>query len=398
MHVYRMQCREQRSYDVLLQPGLLAGGPGTGLSAVLAGRRALVVVDEQVQRLHGARLRQHLAPHGDRVAYAVTSGAEHAKDVGAVLGVCAAAQAHDLGRRDLLVAVGGGVCTDVVSVAAALLRRGTPYACVPTTLLGQVDAGIGLKGGVNFGGAKNYLGSFHPPEVVLVDPGFLHTLPRAELRSGLAEVVKVAVVLGADLFADLRAHGPALLASGFRTPEDRVEQVLTRAAALLLEQLELDCYETGDLRRLLDFGHTFSPALEVLSGHALRHGEAVAVDMALSCALAVRLGLLAADARDVVLDTLRALGLPVHSPWCTPDHLLAAARSATAHRAGALNLVVPTAVGSATFVAGVGDLSEPLLRGAVEDLVAPGVPRQASGRPTSTTTRRSGSAPVFASS
>jgi 3-dehydroquinate synthase len=262
-----------------------------------------------------------------------------------------------LGRRDTLVAVGGGVCSDLVSVAASLVRRGIPYVTVPTTLLGQVDAGIALKGAVNYRGHKNYLGSFRPPLRVLVDPRFLLTVDPAELRSGIAEMVKMGIVRDQALLRTLRQHGPRLLGSGFTEPAEKGVEAITRSIALMLDELAANPYEELELRRLVDFGHTFSGRLEELSGYTLRHGEAVAVDMALSSALATELGLL--DERELceILSTLHELGLPLHSPLVTDDSIAEALDAAVRHRAGALNLVVPTRVGEATFMSDVADVA-----------------------------------------
>jgi 3-dehydroquinate synthase len=237
------------------------------------------------------------------------------------------------------------------------VRRGIPYVTVPTTLLGQVDAGIALKGGVNFGGQKNYLGSFRPPQRVLVDPAFLLTLDLAELRSGMAEMVKMAVVRDGALLAELREHGPRLLSTGFAEPAGIGQRVIGRSIALMLEELGANPYEELDLRRLVDFGHTFSGRLEELSGYEMRHGEAVAVDMALSSALATELGMFGERELCFLLSTLHELGLPLHSPLLTDSSVNEALEAAVGHRAGALNLVVPTALGDATFLPRVADVA-----------------------------------------
>lgn len=347
--MYRMRCEASRSYDVLLTTGLL--NPANPLLAEAVGpRRALVVTVPHVEAACGDQLRAYLATLPTHVDVLVLDLHERTKTMDSVLQVCAAAQRHSLGRRDVLIAVGGGVCSDVVSVAASLVRRGIPYLCLPTTLVGQVDAGIAVKGGVNFGGGKNYLGCFAPPSAVLLDPSLLRTLPPVELRAGLAEILKVGLVLDADLVDQVTAVGPELVRTGFAEPPGVGAEVIARAVRLMLEQLSLNCYEDGPLERLMDFGHTFSPRLEELSEHRLGHGEAVAIDMALTCALGVELGLLAANEFATMMVALLSLGLPLDSPLSAPDNMLDAIRAATAHRDGKLNLVVPVRVGAAMFV------------------------------------------------
>jgi 3-dehydroquinate synthetase len=404
--MYRMHCTTSGSYDVLTTVGLL--DPENRLLAdAIGSRRALLVTVPPVEALYGAALRAYLDELPAPIAIDVVDMSEQTKTMATVLEVCAAAQRHGLGRRDLLIAFGGGVCCDVVSVAASLIRRGIPYLCLPTTLVGQIDAGIALKGGVNFRGAKNYLGCFAPPSGVLVDPSLLLTVPPVELRAGLAEVLKVAMVLDAALFDLLGEVGPQLARTGFLAPTGAGREVVERAITLMLDELSLNCYEDRGLERLVDFGHTFSGHLEELSDYRLRHGEAVAVDIAVTCALGVELGLLPAGDLAAVLSVLSDLGLPAHSPLCTPAHLVDAMRSTAAHRDGDLNLVVPTGIGAATFVRHIDDVPLAALEAALRRLSTPagrwrlpaaaGTSRSAAGHPTatSTTTSRSGAEPVL---
>jgi 3-dehydroquinate synthase len=360
-----MQCEKSQSYDVLLSHDVLHPG-NRALADAIGSRPALVVTDGTVDALFGDQLRGYLSTVSVPVGVHVADLTEHTKTMSTVLDVCAAAQRHGLGRRDPLIALGGGVCADVVSLAASLIRRGLPRVGVPTTLIGQVDAGIGLKGGVNFGGRKSYLGCFAPPNCVLVDPTFLRTLPADELSAGLAEIVKVALVLDGELFDRLAVDGAELTGSGFTSPAGLGEVVLVRAVELMLDQLTDNCYEDRSLERLVDFGHTFSGRLEELSGHRLRHGQAVAIDIALTCALGAELGLLGESDLDAVLDTLRRVGLPVHTPLCTVETALEAISATVLHRDGALNLVVPTGIGSATFIRTAAEIPRRALAAALE--------------------------------
>ncbi len=307
--MHRLHCETSHQYDVLVTQGLLSPANPL-LSDTLGVRRALVVTDPTVDELYGAELRAYL----DDPQVLVLDVGEQSKTMDAVLAVCRSAQQHGLGRRDVLLAFGGGIVCDVVSVAATLIRRGVPYVCVPTTLVADVDAGIGLKGGVNFGGTKNYLGSFTPPTRVLVDPSFLRTVPVPELRAGFAEVLKMAIVRDEALFHLVRSAGPALVASGFTTAGG--PEVLDASIRLMLEELAANAYEDRGFERLVDFGHTFSPILEEVSGYTLRHGEAVALDMAVSSAVGVTLGILPEAELQAVVAALREVGLPVLSPLC----------------------------------------------------------------------------------
>ena len=271
------------------------------------------------------------------------------------LEICEAAVAHGLGRRDPLVAFGGGICSDLVTLSASMLRRGAPYICVPTTLLAQVDAGVGLKGGVNFAGKKNFLGCFWAPETVVVDSALLATLDAPLRSAGLAEIVKIAITNDADLFSEVEAMGPELVQHGFPATsgdrKSRSDTIVGRSIELMLQELEPNCYERKSLQRLLDFGHSVSPAIEEASGYAVSHGEAVAIDMALSTAMAVELGVATDTTLDRIINVIRSLGLPLWSDHLTSDLVVGAMRNSAAHRDGSLNMVVPAAPGDCVFIA-----------------------------------------------
>jgi 3-dehydroquinate synthase len=284
--------------------------------------------------------------------------------------VCKEALSHGLNRRGLLIGFGGGVCLDVVTVAASLIRRGVGHIRVPTTLIGQIDAGIGLKGAVNFSGKKSFIGTFHPPEQVLIDPVFLQSLPRKFLVAGIAEAVKMGIVRDPVLFEMLESWSPELVTSGFDQPAVQGREVLRRAIWAMLDELRKNPFEDQTFERLVDFGHTFSPALEAAMGFEIQHGEAVAIDMALSATIARLLGLIAPEACERILRVLRTASLPVFArrldvPLCR-EALIEACR----HRGGSMNLVVPAGIGRAVFLKHCDDVAEPVLADALASLSA----------------------------
>jgi 2-epi-5-epi-valiolone synthase len=277
---------------------------------------------------------------------------ETSKNLEQVLVVCDAAKRFDLGRRDVLIALGGGVLSDTVRLAASLIRRGTPHLCVPTTLIGQIDAAIGIKGGVNFQGSKSYLGCFHPPEAVFIDSSLLASLPRPALSDGFAEALKLALGYDRDLFELIADHGRDLVHSGFQTPAPSRDFLLGRCIALTLQGLQEDLWEVGTLRRTLDFGHSFSPLIEARSGFVVSHGQAVAIDIALSACIACELLLLYPEDLTRILDTLTQIGLPVGWAGVDEDLMEASIVAAASHRAGSPNLVVPAGIGRTAFLNG----------------------------------------------
>lgn len=316
---------------------------------LLADGEALLVLSPTVSRVYGREVEGLVAASGGVIARTLCVSGEPAKQMAAVEHICEAALHGGLSRNGVMVAMGGGICMDVVTVAASMYRRGIRHVRVPSTLVGQIDAGLGAKGAVNFAGRKNSVGCFHPPSLVIVDQRLLRTLPFAELRAGLAEIVKIALVSDCALFELLEATLPEIVDSGFAAPRAAAETILSLAALRMLEALDGNLFEQQSLRRTVDAGHTFSPKLEAASGFSLRHGEAVAIDLALSAEISTLLGLLApSDCRRIV-QVLGSVGLPITSAFLTEQMCADALGDAILHRGGNLNLPLFRDIGSPTF-------------------------------------------------
>ena len=209
-------------------------------------------------------------------------------------------------RKEPVLVVGGGLTTDVAGFACATYRRRTNYIRVPTTLIGLVDASVAIKVAVNHGHQKNRLGAYHASEKVILDFSFLETLPEAQVRNGMAELVKIAVVANRAVFEALEKHGEELLQTRFGyldgTPELRElgHDVTYDAIATMLD-LEVPNLHELDLDREIAYGHTWSPTLELAPETPMLHGHAVSVDMALSATIAARRGYISDRERDRIL-------------------------------------------------------------------------------------------------
>jgi 3-dehydroquinate synthase len=358
----------KRAYSVDIVQKLLGGG-SYRLAEALNKRRALIVTTPTVHRLYGAAMRTVIETHKLSAQCVVVECKESTKTLETVATVCRLTQLHDLDRHAVLVAFGGGVCSDIVTLAASLTRRGIAHIRIPTTLIGQVDAGIGLKGGVNFNDAKNYLGCFYPPESVLVDPQFLHTLDERKIRQGLAEIIKAAIVRDRDLFEMIEHHCCTLVATRFAEPYHAALKILERSIVLMLDELQSNPHEDKTLERLMDMGHTFSPKLETASRFSLPHGEAVAIDMALSCLISAEAGWMDEPETNRLIQTLIRVGLPIDSPLLTKDLCLDALEAAKLHRGGKLNLVVPTKIGKARFIHDLDEVPTGVMESALSRLV-----------------------------
>ncbi|MEU1019016.1 sedoheptulose 7-phosphate cyclase [Streptomyces sp. NPDC005898] len=340
------------------------------LAHYLEGRRVVAFVGPTVDRLYGQQVRAYLGAHlepGSWSVHPIPSG-EHNKSLTSAERVCATAKAAGLDRHGVMLAVGGGIVADIVGFAASMYSRGIRYIKVNTTLVGQVDVGVGVKTGVNGLHTKNMFGAYHPAHASLNDPALLATLPAREIRCGLAEIVKMAVILDGDLFRTLERHPDVFRRPGHSAGAELETYVIRTSMRLMMEELCPNLREK-DLARLVDFGHTFSPVIETAGGHRLEHGEAVAVDMALSAHLARLLGLVDAETCERIVALLERIGLPVHdAATCTPDRMTQALWASWQRRGRKLHLVVPTGVGKAGFVDELEDVPQETLRAALDAL------------------------------
>lgn len=369
---WTISAEKKVTYDVLLVDHVFDPSNGALLTATVTphsvkGRR-LLVVDSAVEALYGNEIRSYFRRHGVSHGLVALPVSEQRKTMDLVGQVVAAFDEFGVTRKEPVIAVGGGVLLDVVGLAAGLYRRGTPYLRVPTTLIGLIDAGIGVKTGVNHEQRKSRLGAYHPPEAVLLDRTFLRTLDRRHIVNGLAEILKMAIVADGRLFRLLEEHGPLLVEQRFQgatTSGDTVAlEVLDRAITAMLAELAGNLWEQT-LDRIVDFGHSVSPLVEMRALPHLLHGEAVALDMALFSVLSCRRGLLSAGARDRVLGVMRKLGLRTTHPLLEISVLRQALAETTRHRGGRQRLPVPVDLGSARFV---NDVSEDELALAAKEL------------------------------
>lgn len=333
----------ERSYPILIGSGLLADPKVLG--SRLARRDVLVVSNTTVAPIYLEPLKAVLA--GSRIATAVLPDGEQHKTMATVNRVLDALVEARLGRDGIVVALGGGVIGDIAGFAAAIYQRGVDFIQVPTTLLAQVDSAVGGKTGVNHPGGKNLIGAFHQPLCVLADTDTLQTLPDRELAAGLAEVVKYGLIADADLFAWLEEQAGALLA---RDPA-ALGHVIRRSCELKAEVVAQDEREHGR-RALLNLGHTFGHAIELISGYGeWLHGEAVAAGSCMAAEFSARLGLLEAGDVARIRQLFRRFNLPVAPPPADPGQFLAAMGLDKKVIAGQIRLVLLDRIGQARITA-----------------------------------------------
>ncbi|HZT31736.1 MAG TPA: 3-dehydroquinate synthase [Bryobacteraceae bacterium] len=334
----------QRAYSAIVERGILLDAaryvpPKSG--------RIFVVTTEDVWNHQSTALVRGLAGLPHEVLF--LPGGEDNKRLAPLETLAEEMVRRQGDRTSLVIAFGGGIVNDMGGFLAAIFMRGIPVLQIPTTLLAQVDAGVGGKTGVNLAGGKNLIGSFHQPIAVLIDPGALSTLPEREYRAGLYEIIKTGIIRSAPLFRFLVEHRDAVLAR-----EDRaVDYIIAESVRIKAEVVSADERE-GDLRRILNFGHTFGHALEAETGYRrLLHGEAVAFGMRAAIHLAETTGYLSAENALEMLDAISLYGPIPPLDGVSAGNLLARLASDKKTVQGTVHFILPTSVGEVKIVGGV---------------------------------------------
>jgi len=334
-----------RSYRILVGRGALAE-VGPELAQRRVGRRVALFSDSDIMARHGQAVVESLRSSGFDISEILLPRGEQAKTLDV------ARQGWDrlldagCDRTSTVVALGGGAVGDLAGFVAATYMRGISFVQVPTTLLAQVDASIGGKTAIDHPRAKNLIGAFHQPRFVLVDPAVLVTLPEAEFRSGLAEVIKHGIVLDADYFADLEQCLPALLRRDLAT----LERVVGGSCRLKARVVERDEQE-AELRHVLNYGHTIGHALEAVTGYGrFTHGEAVSLGIVAEARVAARLGIAKAETTERQVRLLRAAGLPVSGLGVAPTIIIEALGRDKKARDGRVPFVFAPEIGAFRLV------------------------------------------------
>ena len=313
-----------------------------------------VITDECVADLYGPLVFGALGKAGVRPEVAAVPAGERHKTLRQAMELLDWLSGTRIGRRDLVLCLGGGVVIDMGGFVASAYMRGVPYLPIPTTLVGQVDAGIGGKLAVNHPTAKNLIGGFWQPRAVISDVTFLRTIGIRQLRAGLAESIKKAIIASPAYWELIDERADAILAGD----PYALEALVHGAGAIKSELIARDPYE-HDSRRTLGFGHAIAHPVETVTDYSeLLHGEAVAFGMAVECRLAAARGLLSADRLDQILGLLRRVGLPTTVLELGTD--LDGARLAQAIerirliRGGGFRFVLPVEIGDTLIADDVG--------------------------------------------
>lgn len=328
----RMNVHADRPYEVCIGNGLLRQ-TGELVREVHAPCAVALVTDETVAGYYGDTVAQSLAQSGFRVEQYRFAPGERSKNMEQLSELLEWLVERQMGRGDLIAALGGGVTGDLAGFAASIYQRGITHVQLPTTLLAAADSSVGGKTAVNLHAGKNLAGTFWQPALVICDCDTFGTLPRGELAAGAAECVKYAM-LGS------RALLERMTRDGLNTPW---EEILPACIGQKADIVGQDERENG-VRQLLNFGHTVGHAVELLSGYTIRHGEGVAVGMAILTRAAERMGICARGVADELTAVLTTLQLPTTCAYA-PERLAQAALGDKKRRGDEITLVLPRGVG-----------------------------------------------------
>lgn len=335
------------AYDALVMPGGL-GALGSLLRERDFSGPIAIVTESNVGPLYAEHVAKSLREVGYETSIITFPAGEAYKTMESIQLIWSGMLDGGLDRRSTVVALGGGVTGDMAGFAAATFMRGVRWVGVPTSLLAMVDASLGGKTGIDLPQGKNLVGAFHPPALVVADPTVLASLPEAELRSGLAEVVKHGIISDPGLFA--------LCAAGLDSVKSDLAGIVSRAMAVKVDVIETDPYERG-IRAALNLGHTVGHAVELVSQFQLRHGEAIAIGTVVEARLAERLGLAQGGLSEEIAVTLAELGLPTQiPPEFSREAIIAAMRVDKKKASGIIKFALPVKVGEVKVGVAVEDL------------------------------------------
>lgn len=362
---WRVTYQRQIEYEVLNSPNLFDPNntdllyPGAAENS-----RRFVVIDSNVEKYYSTDIRNYFKHHGVIAKIVTFPSGEEYKTIESYLSIVRELDNFPIHRRDEpIIMIGGGVLSDVAGFVASSYRRSVPHLKVPSTLMGYIDASIGIKTGINYNGHKNRLGSFEPPLKVLLDKSFLKTLPRRHILNGISEIIKLAVIKDACLFDLLEENGPKCVETKFQ--DEMGGEILDRSITGMLEELEPNLYE-DDLARKVDFGHTFSYGLEIRHEANLLHGEAVLLDVVFSSMIAHERCLISKIEVERIFQLIDNLGIHLNLSLLDPNSLWESLEERTCHRNGMQRVPLPQGLGKCVFV---NDIEQQEIRSVYQALI-----------------------------
>jgi 3-dehydroquinate synthase len=342
------------SYDICLGTGLLAQAGKLFTNRGLRAGPVAVVSNQAIAEQQYAPLQASLEAAGFTPTLCLVPEGEQYKTLATISLIYDQLLAAGLDRRSPVVALGGGVIGDMTGFAAATYLRGVPFVQIPTSLLSMVDASVGGKTGVDLPQGKNLVGAFKQPHLVIMDAEVLESLPAVEFRSGLAEVIKHGIIGNPDLFAQIEEHGPTSMV-----------HLLADAVRVKVEVVQEDPFEQGR-RALLNLGHTFGHAVELVSNFEVRHGEGVALGLVAAANMAVELGRCAPELAQRIRNLVDRVGLPVQWSGLDPAAVHATMFFDKKRSGKTVRFIIPQALGDVVMI---DDPGHDIVRRAIDSIL-----------------------------
>lgn len=338
------------SYKIKIGRGILKKS-GLYISRLNIGNYAVIITNLKINRLYGQIVRKSLKKTGISVHTEIVPDSETSKSPKIFLSLINKIAHVDRGKRPFIIALGGGVIGDLAGFVAAVYRRGVPLVEIPTTLLAQVDSSIGGKVAIDAPFAKNMVGAFYQPSLVISDTSSLKSLPTREIKCGLSEIIKYSVIDSRSFFNFLsRNIGPII-----RLNKVKIERVIKKCCAIKAKIVSADEKDTKGIRAALNYGHTIGHAIESASGYKglYNHGEAVAIGMTAAANISRKLGMLSQKDASAIKELIARAGLPTRIENIEFKKIMDAERHDKKFTRGANTFVLPMRIGKAAVVRNV---------------------------------------------
>ena len=355
----------QGDYRILVGSGIIGNITDELVKCNLTGR-VFLVADRALPESSIRTLRQKLRANDYQTELLVLNLVESNKNMDTAKTIYSWLSQNLAERRDIIISMGGGVAGDLVGFVAATWLRGVPFIQIPTTLASMVDASIGGKVAINLPDGKNLVGAFYQPKLVIQDLELLSSLPKRELNSGWAEVIKHGLILDRELFYQLEHIGNSYKNE---LTSKKMISAIRYSVKIKSDVVSADEYETGDTRILLNYGHTIGHALEKITNYKkFLHGEAVAIGMMVAARISYRIGLIELGVIQRQQTILQQFQLPVYFEKIDVNSLIEATRSDKKTRGGSINWVLLTGIGTSTIQS---DVPTSLVAEAIEETIHP---------------------------
>lgn len=345
-----VRCEDKIAYEIVIEQDFLLLKDKLSALGYNKSTKICIVSDSNVAKIYSNELSKLLKNDFETIINFTFNAGETSKNMETVGKLYEELIINHFDRRDLLIALGGGVVGDLTGFTASTYLRGIDFVQIPTSLLSQVDSSIGGKTGVDFKNYKNMVGAFYQPKLVYMNLSVLETLPKQQLSSGLAEIIKHGCIKDKSYFVWLEEH----MADVFALHSEVLEEMIYRSCQIKRDVVERDPKEKGE-RALLNFGHTIGHAVEKLADFTLYHGECVAIGMVAAAYLSVKKGLISKDELEAVTTLLRKAELPLTVKNQNAKAVLAATKNDKKMEAGRIKFILLKTVGDAYINTDVSD-------------------------------------------